>query len=414
MTVAGAATALALIGTSLTGFDRHVFGWESWPGPGPVDIASQVLPGLHDGAPKTKVLKVRQSARGPIVIPASIPARALAGDRRGGATITGTSEVVSLRDGAKGGAQGEAAGTDKGAGTPTAAFGSNGPSGDNVTSGVPEYVQAPDSDNDGLSAATEKTIGTDPNKWDTDGDGLPDGWEASHRLDPLSATDATSDPDHDGLANKTEYRTMTDPQAAETDAGVPDGSQDFDHDGVPNAVEEDLGTKPEVTDSSGTGVDDGAADADGDGFSNAEEVTAGTDPADPASHPGDTVAPKPPQTDPAPVDPGSAPVTDPAVDDTTVGPKPTDPAPVDPGANDPGTGTPDPAPADPAPADPGPVDPGPTTDPVPTATPEPTDPAPAGDPAPAAADPGATPSSDEPECDGDADDPASCAAPATP
>ncbi|MEA2304562.1 MAG: hypothetical protein QOH43_1842, partial [Solirubrobacteraceae bacterium] len=66
--------------------------------------------------------------------------------------------------------------------------------------------------------------------------------------------------------------------------------------------------------------------------------------------------------------------------------------------------------------DPGPVDPGPTTDPVPTATPEPTAPAPepAGDPAPAAADPGATPSSDEPECDGDADDPASCAVPATP
>jgi hypothetical protein len=413
MTVAGAATALALIGTSLTGFDRHVFGWESWPGPGPVDIASQVLPGLRDGAPKTKVLKVRQSARGPIVIPASIPARALAGDRRGGATITGTSEVVSLRDGA----QGEAAGADKGTGSaaPSVSKSAVGPSGDNWT-GAPTYVAAPDSDHDGLSDATEARLGTNKDASDSDGDGLPDGWEESHGLDPLSPGDKTEDPDHDGLTNATEFRAFTDPQAAETDPGVPDGAQDYDHDGVPNGVEQSLDTDPAVTDTSGTGLDDGAADADGDGFSNAEEVTAGSDPADPASHPGDTVAPKPPQTDPAPVDPGSAPVTDPPVDDTTVGPKPTDPAPVDPGTNDPGTGTPDPAPADPAPADPGPVDPGPTTDPVPTATPEPTAPAPetAGDPAPAAADPGATPSSDEPECDGDADDPASCAVPATP
>ena len=34
-----------------------------------------------------------------------------------------------------------------------------------------------DSDQDGLSDEQEKELGTDPNNWDTDGDGLGAGWQ---------------------------------------------------------------------------------------------------------------------------------------------------------------------------------------------------------------------------------------------
>ena len=49
-------------------------------------------------------------------------------------------------------------------------------------------VAADDSDRDGLDSAEEADIGTDPGVWDTDGDGMPDGWEYLHSnnvLDPL-------------------------------------------------------------------------------------------------------------------------------------------------------------------------------------------------------------------------------------
>jgi hypothetical protein len=54
----------------------------------------------------------------------------------------------------------------------------------------------------------------DPNG-DTDGDGLPNGWEQAHGLDPLSSTGNNGpdgDPDGDGYTNLQEYLAGSDPQ----------------------------------------------------------------------------------------------------------------------------------------------------------------------------------------------------------
>jgi hypothetical protein len=46
---------------------------------------------------------------------------------------------------------------------------------------------------------------------DTDGDGIPDTWEASHGLDPANPADASEDRDGDGQSNLLEYALGTDP-----------------------------------------------------------------------------------------------------------------------------------------------------------------------------------------------------------
>ena len=51
------------------------------------------------------------------------------------------------------------------------------------SSGAPTD-ESPDTDGDGLTNATEISLGTNPNLVDTDGDGFPDGWEVSRNLDP--------------------------------------------------------------------------------------------------------------------------------------------------------------------------------------------------------------------------------------
>jgi hypothetical protein len=46
---------------------------------------------------------------------------------------------------------------------------------------------------------------------DTDGDGIPDGWEIAYGLDPDNPSDATADPDADGASNYQEYVAGTHP-----------------------------------------------------------------------------------------------------------------------------------------------------------------------------------------------------------
>ena len=47
-----------------------------------------------------------------------------------------------------------------------------------------------DSDHDGVDNSTEQRIGSDPLAADSDGDGIPDGWEVDHGLNPTTPVDA--------------------------------------------------------------------------------------------------------------------------------------------------------------------------------------------------------------------------------
>jgi hypothetical protein len=89
-----------------------------------------------------------------------------------------------------------------------------------------------DHDGDGLSSHEEQALGTDPWKADTDGDGIPDGWEVLHGLDPKNPSDALLDNEPasaggpDGLNNLNEYRWGTDPRVGDTDGdGKKDGQE---------------------------------------------------------------------------------------------------------------------------------------------------------------------------------------------
>ena len=98
--------------------------------------------------------------------------------------------------------------------------------------GSPLIWQAPgtDSDGDGLTDIHEQNISrTDPYNHDSDGDLLPDGWEAANNVDPNSAegdNGTEGNPDNDGLDNFDEWRFLTDPHLADTDGdGVNDGPE---------------------------------------------------------------------------------------------------------------------------------------------------------------------------------------------
>jgi hypothetical protein len=157
---------------------------------------------------------------------------------------------------------------------------------------------------------------------DTDGDGMPDGWELAYGLNPRIDLDANADPDHDGVSNLNEYRLGTNPRVADsTGKGVSDGHLDSDGDGLPNSVEQKLGLDPsqpstpprdrDLTRTARNAVtpaptkdvmsagdvpsptvapdakpSDGTLDSDGDGLPNALEVRMGLDPTKAETHPG--------------------------------------------------------------------------------------------------------------------------------
>ena len=118
---------------------------------------------------------------------------------------------------------------------------------------------AADNDGDGLTDLEEYQHETSPVQADSDGDGMSDGWEIEHSLNPRDSSDTAADPDGDGLGNRQEFDAGTSPQASDTDS-----------DGMPDGWEVDNNLDPLTNDS--------ASDPDGDGKSNLQEYQGGTDP----------------------------------------------------------------------------------------------------------------------------------------
>lgn len=175
----------------------------------------------------------------------------------------------------------------------------------------------PDDDNDGLAAAREAEVGTDPALADTDEDGLTDGQEVlEFGTHPLVA-----DTDGDGVLDGDEIAQGFDPNdsgagavlveeappaeepaaAAEEPVAVEEPAPaaaatpgDSDGDGLEDAIEYELGTDPFDIDTDDDGLTDGDEyyifatgtrnpDSDGDGVLDGDEIAVGTDPNNPAS-----------------------------------------------------------------------------------------------------------------------------------
>ena len=170
---------------------------------------------------------------------------------------------------------------------------------ENFTNGV-EIIGSDDPDSDGLDNLGEWQHKTDPNKSDSDADGLTDGVEVNtHNTDPNN-----SDSDNDGLTDEAEVNTHnTDPKNPDSDAdGLTDGAEvnthstdpknaDSDADGLTDGAEVNTyNTDPKDSDSDNDGLSDGAevnthntdpkdSDSDNDGLTDGAEVnTHNTDP----------------------------------------------------------------------------------------------------------------------------------------
>ncbi|HOV72515.1 MAG TPA: IPT/TIG domain-containing protein [Candidatus Hydrogenedentes bacterium] len=159
------------------------------------------------------------------------------------------------------------------------------------------YDLSYDGDADGLANSVEtntgiyfgpSNTGTNPSNPDTDGDGMPDGWEVANNLNPL-ISNGMADADNDGLTNAAENLHHTNPNVKDTDgddledgveisAGTDPNNPDTDGDGMPDGYESDHGLNP-LDHGSGNYAHGAKGDFDGDGLANLIEMMRGTNPA---------------------------------------------------------------------------------------------------------------------------------------
>lgn len=167
-----------------------------------------------------------------------------------------------------------------------------------------------DHDLDGLTSLEEYHLGTHPKQSDSDGDGLPDGYEVGFpHLSPLAFDNIQADIDFDGLSELQEFQNKTHTLKADSDGdGLSDGKevrihqtnpllQDTDGDGLSDWAEvSNHNTNPLSWDTDGDLLPDGweiqyglnprsasgangaNGDPDGDGLSNFQEMIHGTNP----------------------------------------------------------------------------------------------------------------------------------------
>ncbi len=111
-----------------------------------------------------------------------------------------------------------------------------------------------DTDGDGLTDIIETTIhGTDPTDADTDQDGLSDGWEIDHGLNPLDNGQSDDLEAQEGSTPESEASGEEENSWPDPEDG-PDG--DPDGDGLTNAQEAILLTDPQRRDTDGDGLND--------------------------------------------------------------------------------------------------------------------------------------------------------------
>ncbi len=92
-----------------------------------------------------------------------------------------------------------------------------------------------DTDGDGLCDSCEKTYETDPRSSDSDKDGIPDGEEIERETNPLDA-----DSDDDGLSDRYEKIAETDPLNPDTDGdGLSDGEEALERRTLPTHPDTD-------------------------------------------------------------------------------------------------------------------------------------------------------------------------------
>jgi cell wall-associated NlpC family hydrolase len=139
---------------------------------------------------------------------------------------------------------------------------------------LPDFGPAIDSDADGLIDGREVAMGSNPRATDSDGDGMSDGYEVAR----LHTDAAKADTDGDGLGDAFELAKGFDPTDPDSDRdgrldGVDGPQADSDRDAISDSLERLLGS------------DARSADSDRDGFTDGLEYQSGFDPTDPLANP---------------------------------------------------------------------------------------------------------------------------------